>query len=155
MAMHWIEVDDEIMGLLKEQGEPFVDAPNDVLRRLLLKKGRTRSEEGQGNRAIPRKGIVLELPWNTPRALEQTLQVAYLVRTSRRSRSDATRLVAEANRVTPQTVTDKYCRQLGIRAEEFDELLREPELTKLRRLLKNKYPNHEEVIEELLSKGIL
>lgn len=36
MTKKQIEVDDEVYAVLKREAEPFVDTPNDVLRRLLL-----------------------------------------------------------------------------------------------------------------------
>lgn len=35
MSPQWIEVDDEVMAIVKDQAEPFVDSPNDALRQLL------------------------------------------------------------------------------------------------------------------------
>lgn len=35
MSPQWIEVDDEVMARVQGQAEPFVDSPNDALRRLL------------------------------------------------------------------------------------------------------------------------
>jgi Arc/MetJ family transcription regulator len=35
MSPQWIEVDDEVMAKVQAQAKPFVDAPNDALRRLL------------------------------------------------------------------------------------------------------------------------
>ena len=40
-----IEVDEEIFSALQTKAVPFVDTPNDVLRRLLLEKGNTRPKE--------------------------------------------------------------------------------------------------------------
>lgn len=150
MATHTIEVDDDVMRLLKERAEPFVDSPNDVLRRLLFGDGKASAKPAARKSQAERKGVLLDLPWNIPRALEQTLQVVHLVKGSSRSRSDATRVVARAKGIAPQTVTDKYCRQLGMTAEEFDELLLEASQSKLRRALKNKYPDHVNVIDQVL-----
>lgn len=35
MSPQWIEVDDDVMAMIKAQAEPFVDSPNDALHRLL------------------------------------------------------------------------------------------------------------------------
>lgn len=35
MSPQWIEVDDEVIGLVKAEAEPFVDSPNQAIRRLL------------------------------------------------------------------------------------------------------------------------
>ncbi|CAM5677169.1 RAMA domain-containing protein OS=Streptomyces antimycoticus OX=68175 GN=SANT12839_101730 PE=4 SV=1 [Streptomyces antimycoticus] len=40
--MRTIEIDDEVFAYLQRHGEPLVDSPNDVLRRLLLNGGRPR-----------------------------------------------------------------------------------------------------------------
>jgi len=40
-------------------------------------------------------------------------------------RSEVTRTVANSHKVTYQTICDKYTRQLGIKADEFDTLLQE------------------------------
>ena len=40
--MNTIEIDDEVMGLLKKRAEPFVDTPNSVLRKLLGLDGESR-----------------------------------------------------------------------------------------------------------------
>ena len=34
MSPTWIEIDDEVMAKIKEQAEPWVDSPNDALRRI-------------------------------------------------------------------------------------------------------------------------
>lgn len=31
----WIEIDDDVLGAIKEKAEPFADSPNDVMRRVL------------------------------------------------------------------------------------------------------------------------
>ena len=48
--MFHIEIDGDVYGFLQENAEPFIDTPNDVLRRLLLGEaagpGKNRSEAG-------------------------------------------------------------------------------------------------------------
>jgi hypothetical protein len=56
--MHKIEVDDEIFALLQREAEPFVDTPNDVLRRrLLANDSRTRPSQRQ-RRKGPLAGLI-------------------------------------------------------------------------------------------------
>lgn len=150
MQMHQIEVDDEVFTYLKGKAEPFVDTPNDVLRRELLGKSPSRRHtlpisSGSSKLSLP------FLPGGTPKALEQILQVIYLVRNLNIGRSRATHFVADEHRVAPQTVLDKYCRQLSLKASEFDRLLDEPDLKGLKVLLNNKFREQSAVINEYLS----
>lgn len=55
MARRTIEVDDEVFAFLQQHCEPLVDAPNDVLRRLLLSRG---SEEPQEKTAPTRPRLL-------------------------------------------------------------------------------------------------
>jgi hypothetical protein len=55
--------------------------------------------------------------------------------------------VAKQRGTAPQTVTDKYCRQLGRRAHEIDELLTEPGYSGFRDLLASKYSDHQAIID--------
>jgi hypothetical protein len=91
------------------------------------------------------------MPFGTPAALQQILWVTYLVRENGRPRSDATADVARILRVTPQTVLDKYSRQLGLTAMAFDRLLHDAGLRDLRSLLLQKFAGHEETIRQFLS----
>ena len=52
--------------------------------------------------------------------------------------------------MTFQTVLDKYTRQLGLTAFQFDKLLEPARLDELRGLLKQKFPDHSAVIDEEL-----
>jgi hypothetical protein len=61
-----IDVDLEVFGFLQKHARPFVDAPNDVLRRLLLKRS---SEEL----------MVLELPEVRPRPASRPISVNVFV----------------------------------------------------------------------------
>ena len=150
MRMHTIEVDEDVIRFLKEHAEPFVDTPNSVLRRALLfgnRPGRpaTPSDRERGADILP------PVPLGVPKALEQILQVVWLTLKSSRTRSDATHFVARRHGVAPQTVIDKYCRQLGITAAEFDLLLREPDLGRLKRSLNQRFPEFSGLIAEYLS----
>ena len=93
----------------------------------------------------------LSLPREVPQALRQILEVAYLVSRHGESRTDATRAVAQSHRVAPQTVLDKYCRQLGLTASEFDRLLDDASLIELRRRLQKKFDQHSNLIDDVLS----
>ena len=54
-------------------------------------------------------------------------------------RNQATNFVAEKYSIFPQTVMDKYCRQLNMSTKEIDELLKDSHLRALRSKLKNKF----------------
>jgi hypothetical protein len=154
MRFHTIEVDDEVFRHLQSQAQPLLDTPNTVLRRLLL--GVAAPSEQILTPPLPRikPEAATELPtmpFGTPAALQQILWVTYLVRNNGRHRSDATGDVARFLRVTPQTVLDKYCRQLGLTAMAFDRLLHDAALTELRSLLLQKFPGHEETVRQFLS----
>ncbi len=148
---HSIEVDDKVFEYLKSRAVPFVDmTPNDVLRRELLgnKPGRVVTPVAPEAPASDEK--ILSVPAGTPKALEQVLQVSYLVYQHGVPRSDATHYVARNYGVFFQTVLDKYCRQLGITADRFDEFLEQENLHSLKALLKRKFSSHAELIERYL-----
>lgn len=146
MAMHTIEVDDEVMSCLKRKAESFVDSPNSVLRRELLCKEMSARAPG-----LVRDNLIPDLPAGTPAALMQVLQVVYLVKNSSRPRSDATHMVARKHGIAFQTVLDKYCRQLGLTAEQFDRLLDEKGLKRLSSLLKSRFRRHQKTVDEFLA----
>lgn len=149
MRMLKIDVDQDVFEYLKKNAEPFIDTPNDVLRRLLLgqEKGIIGSFKDSGN------GITNPppAPAGTPKALEHILQVVYLVHFIGVSRSKATKDVADLHDVAPQTVLDKYCRQLNITAADFDRLLAEPGLNSLKKKLYDKFLGHRGVIDNYLN----
>ncbi|APG24347.1 hypothetical protein [Syntrophotalea acetylenica] len=146
-----IEIDEEIFNFLQKQATPFVDSPNDVLRRILLSNGKNTNNDVSA--AFTRKsGVSLPvLPGGVPKALEHTLQVAYLVRFAKMSRSNATNYLANLHRVAPQTIIDKYCRQLDLTAYEFDQLLQSEDLKSLKELLHKKHPRFYKTINEYLT----
>lgn len=155
MRMHTIEVDEELFRHLQQQAQPLVDTPNTVLRRLLLSGAAAKVREvprhpATNSRLDPPKDLP-SMPFGTPAALQQILWVTYLVRKNHRSRPEATSHVADVLRVAPQTVLDKYTRQLGFTAMRFDLLLREPSLAELRSILTSKFPGHDETIRRFLS----
>ncbi|MCK5163615.1 MAG: hypothetical protein KAQ72_07855 [Desulfobacula sp.] len=148
MQKHTIEIDSEVFNFLQSQAEPFVDSPNDVLRRLLM-DGSPRKSNGD----IPLKITEIKppkVPAGTPKALEHILQVIYLSHIKNISRSKATRIVADLHGVASQTVLDKYCRQLNLSASEFDKLLAENRLVNLKNKLYNKFSSQREVIDSYL-----
>lgn len=153
MRMHKIDIDQEVLDYLKGQAEPFTDTPNDVLRRLLL--GKTSSEKL--DKFKPR--VILShnpplVPAGTPKALEHILQVVYLTHFSGIPRSKATKDVAKMHGgIAPQTVLDKYCRQLNLKAAEFDRLIAEPGLSGLKKKLNAKFSSHSEVIDNYLNQS--
>jgi len=141
---HTIEVDEKVWDYLKSKAEPFEDTPNSVLNRLLF---------GTGSQHVATKKIKqtgnsdLLLPPGLPKALAQILEVIYEVKKFDHSRSDATNIVARRRGKAPQTIIDKYCRQLSKRAYQIDELLEEQDLSGFTLLLKNKFRNHKDVID--------
>jgi len=151
MRMHTINIDQEVLDYLKSQAEPFTDTPNDVLRRLLLGKA-SREKPDQFK---PREASSHNLPSvsaGTPKALEHILQVVYLTHFLGIPRSKATKDVAKIHGgIAPQTVLDKYCRQLNLKASEFDRLIAEPGLSGLKEILYAKFNGHSEVIDNYLN----
>ena len=152
MRFHKVEVDDQVFQYVKGHAEPLIDTFNSVLRRLLLASGPKSDKPKQKDVGPPRTdGLLPNLPRQTPEALRHTLEVAYLVRGGAYDRPSATQFVAKQHDVFPQTVLDKYCRQLNLRAREFDRLLEQPELKELKGILTSKFPDYEHVIDETLS----
>lgn len=147
MRMHTIEIDDDVLSYLKSRAEPFVDNPNTVLRRELL------SEPKRGRPIAVLRPVTHQVastfPGGTPKALAEILDVVTRVR-SGSARQDATHHVADKYRVTFQTVLDKYTRQLGLTAFEFDKLLEPSRLSELRELLVKKFPDHADLIDQEL-----
>jgi hypothetical protein len=82
--------------------------------------------------------------------LRQILEVAQLVRGGAYTRRTATSLVAKQHNIFPQTVIDKYGRQLGLTAGQFDRLLEQAYSADLTKHLKSKFPGYGEVIDQVL-----
>ena len=143
MNYHTIEIDERVWNYLKSKAIPFEDTPNSVLNRIFF---------GEGNFAIlpasdiSKKRLTPKLPDGTPKALAQTLEVLYEIKKIGLTRTQATSMVAQRRRTSPQTIIDKYCRQLNKRAYEIDRLLQEKDLRKFKLLLENKFTNHKDVI---------
>ncbi|MFZ0242208.1 MAG: hypothetical protein WAL90_11235 [Desulfobacterales bacterium] len=137
MDMHLIEIDPDVWNHLKQFAEPFVDTPNSVLRRLLLDEDDR--EDGAALSVIDIKGV--------PKALSQIFEVLYEIEVNGCSRVEATHKVAEKRGTAPQTVIDKYCRQLNKRAHEIDQLFDEKGYAQFKKLLKQKFTGHSSIID--------
>ena len=141
MKMYSIEIDENVWIYLQKHAEPFVDTPNTVLKRLLLgtSKEAHESDSLSARPAISIKGI--------PKSLSQILEVIYEMEINGYSRTEATNRVAQKRGTASQTITDKYCRQIGKKAHEIDQLLAEPGYRAFKGLLKNKFSAHHQVID--------
>jgi hypothetical protein len=137
MNKHWIEIDDDVWDYLKKFAEPFVDTPNSVLRRLLLDV-EDRGEDTSFS-MIDIKGV--------PKALSQIFEVLYEIEVNGCSRIEATHKVAQKRGTAPQTVIDKYCRQLNKRAHEIDQMLNDPDYVEFKEILKEKFITHRNIID--------
>ena len=82
-----------------------------------------------------------------PKSLAQILEVVYEIEVNGYSRTQATNRVAKKRGTAPQTITDKYCRQLGKKAHEIDELMTEPGYKGFKDLLRGKFSVHGEIID--------
>ena len=149
MRYHTIEVDDEVFTCLQSQAVPFVDTPNTVLRRKLLGQAQGQRPRSASAESDPARNGLLDLPPGTPAGLAQTLQVIGVTKKTGCSRPQATAFVARHYRVAPQTVLDKYCRQLGLTVTSFDALLREPANGELQAMLSTKFPDHHKAITKV------
>lgn len=145
MRVHQVEVDDEVFLFVKARAEPLEDTFNSALRRLLPLEGRDKKPL-----ATVAASAMLTFPTGTPEALRQILEVVRLVRGRAYTRTAATQFVAKQHGVFPQTVLDKYCRQLQLSATEFDQLLEQNDLVRLREILRSKFPAQAEIIEHTL-----
>ena len=141
MKMHTIEIDEKIWLHLQQNAVPLVDTPNSVLNKLLFGKDEEKQEETAGF-LIPTVNIQ-----GLPKSLAQILEVLYEMEVNGYSRIQATNRVAKKRGTAPQTITDKYCRQLGKKAHEIDELLAEPGYKGFKELLVGKFADHREMID--------
>ena len=154
MQNHQVEVDEEVFAYVQQHAEPLIDDFNSTIKRLLGASGKHKKHKNiqptiSASQPTPIPG--LNLPREAPQSLRHILEVAYLVSKQGESRTDATRSVAKIHKVTPQTVLDKYCRQLNLTAAEFDRLLYEPNLISLRKMLKAKFYEYNNLIDNVLS----
>jgi negative regulator of replication initiation len=146
-GMHQINVDEEVYAFLKQHAEPFKDTPNSVIRRFLpLKSGAVEIKDNNGGKVLP------QFPQSVPNALAEILEVIILVKNQGLSRVEATHKVAELRGITTQAVIDKYCRQLGKRAYEVDDLLTTSNMDEFKTLLIERFPYHSKVIESVFEK---
>jgi hypothetical protein len=142
MKRYTIEIDQKIWHFLQQNAEPFVDSPNSVLNRILFDSGMQKSEVVAPLFAIPSVSIE-----GLPKSLSQILEVVYEMEVNGYTRIQATNRVAKKRGTAPQTITDKYCRQLGKRAHEIDELLTESGYNGFRELLTSKFDGHQGIID--------
>ena len=141
MKMHLIEIDEKIWCHLQQNAEPLVDTPNSVLNRLLFGAEVIKAEEA-ASFSIPAVSIE-----GLPKSLTQILEVVYEIEVNGYSRTQATNRVAKKRGTAPQTITNKYCRQLGKKAQDIDELMAEPGYKGFKDLLMDKYSVHREIID--------
>lgn len=141
MKMHTIEIDENIWSYLQKHAEPFVDTPNSVLNRILVDTSNAPSPE---NRVPEIPAVSIQ---GIPKSLAQILEVVYEIEINGCSRTEATKRVAHKRGTSPQTITDKYCRQIGKKAHEIDQLLSEPGYDSFIKILESKFGDHRSVIE--------
>ena len=144
MQFHKIEVDERVWNFLKTNAEPFVDTPNSVLNRILFGNGKSKQYVNKNEISSVNKP---PLPHGTPKALSQILEVIYEIKNSGLTRNEATNIVAKRRGTAPQTVIDKYCRQLNKRAYEIDQLLDDRNLVEFKILLKTRFNRHKDLVE--------
>jgi hypothetical protein len=153
MRFHQVEVDNDVFQFVKTHAEPLVDTFNSALRRLLPLSG-FQSQKNQvleeGSLPSATVAALPSVPQHLPQALRHILEVVHLVRGGVYTRTTATQYVARQYKVFPQTVLDKYCRQLGLTAAQFDRLLEETGLGELRKKLKAKFSSYAQAIDEAL-----
>ena len=141
MKMFPIEIDERVWRYLQKHAEPFIDTPNSVLSRLLLGTS-THPPDKADTPDVPTVSVE-----GTPKSLAQILEVIYEMHINGYCRTEATNRVAQNRGTAPQTITDKYCRQLGKKAHEIDVLLSEPGYEQFKQLLKSKFSGHQVIID--------
>ena len=141
MKEYSIRIDADVWHHLQDHAEPFVDTPNTVLKRLLFGE-KELNEKTPAALSIPSVNIQ-----GLPKSLAQILEVVYEMEVNGYSRTQATNRVAKKRGTAPQTITDKYCRQLGQKAQEIDELLADPGYAGFKDLLVSKYSDHRAIID--------
>ena len=141
MKMHTIEIDENLWSYLQKHAEPFVDTPNSVLNRILFD---TSNAPSSSNRELKIPAVSIQ---GIPKSLAQILEVVYEMEINGYSRTEATKRVAHKRGTSPQTITDKYCRQIGKKAHEIDQLLSEPGYEGFKKILESKFDDHQQVIE--------
>ncbi|MEW6714381.1 MAG: hypothetical protein AB1306_04755 [Nitrospirota bacterium] len=145
MKTYEIKIDEEVFNFLKTHAEPFEDTPNSVLRKFLpLNNG---ASKGNKIETVQKEDLPV-FHSGVPQGLSQILEVIYFVKKKRYSRTDATNKVASLRKTFPQTVIDKYCRQLNKKAFEIDKLLQDQNLNDFKMILESKFTNHRDVIRD-------
>ena len=139
--MYSIEVEESVWHCLQQHAEPFVDTPNTVLKRLLFPDA---EQERKPTSVFTIPTVSIQ---GLPKSLSQILEVVYEMEVNGYSRIQATNRVAQKRGTAPQTITDKYCRQLGKKAHEIDELLDETGYDRFKGLLKAKFNEHQGIID--------
>jgi len=142
IRMYQIDVDEEVYNFLKQHAEPFKDTPNSVLRQFLpLTSSEVGIKDNNGRKISP------QFPEGVPNALAQILEMIILLKNPGLNRVEATHTVADLRGITYQSVIDKYCRQLGKKAYEVDELLITSNIDEFKTILIERFPHHSKVIE--------
>lgn len=149
MNYHNVEVDTDVFEFVKGHAEPLVDSFNSTLKRL-LKINNKNHQPAKTKLYYSNNHAINNIPAGTPQALTQILKVILLV-SHGNSRNRATHIVASEHNVAPQTVIDKYCRQLDLTASKFDYLLSESDFLELRKILKRKFKSFENTIDVVLN----
>ncbi|MDO8721200.1 MAG: hypothetical protein Q7J31_03120 [Syntrophales bacterium] len=145
MAVYKIDIDEEVWQFLKKNAEPFEDTPNSVLKRFLF-GGTERRVESSAKTHTTNDFPTFSAA--VPKALSQTLEVVYGVKKLGLSRRQATNLVAKKRGIAPQTVIDKYCRQLDKRAYDVDRLLEAKSSEGLEGLLLERFRSNRDVVRD-------
>ncbi|MDN5792361.1 MAG: hypothetical protein L0H22_04795 [Brevibacterium aurantiacum] len=143
--MYDVQLDEEVWAYLRARVRDFNETPNAVLRRELGldKTARKSAESATLGYSLPK---VPDLPVAAPVALRQIMSVVSWVICGGLDRAEATKRVAEAHQVVRETVADKYGRQLGLSTHEFDALLKEKNLGRLKNLLVVRFTEFEGAI---------
>lgn len=142
MKYYTIRIDEELMEYLRKHARPYEERePNDTLRKLF----------NLNHQPTPQINISVSAKVSNrfPSALQQILEVYSLVRNGEK-RTDATNWVAKERNITPQSVIDKYTRQLGQKAYEIDRLMEPANAEEFKNLLSEKFPFYRKDISEFL-----
>lgn len=140
MKYYKIEIDEEVRQYLLSKIEDFGDTPNTILRKELF-QNKERAPINSSSLQFP------SFPSGIPTALQHILEVIHLVKKRGLSRVDATKSVSKRHKVRRETVLDKYGRQLNKTTSEVDRLLEDRNLADFKRILKGKFPDHRNIIE--------
>ncbi len=141
MKMRTIEIDEKIWSHLQRNAEPLVDTPNSVLNKLLFGM-KAEMLDNATSFLIPAVNIQ-----GLPEPLAQILEVVYEMEVNGYSRTQATNRVAKKRGAAPLTITSKYCRQLGKKAHEIDELMAERGYEGFKDLLADQFSDHKDIID--------